>query len=101
MGILPAPVVDNWGEDDNPRHYDAYARDYPSYRETSRDLIALALPSADAGAADAAVLDLACGTGATSREILAVLGPDGRVTGVDKSAAMLKVAANSTTRPSR
>lgn len=99
METLPAPGGDIWGEDDNPRRYDAYAREYPGYRETSRDLIALALPSADAGVADATVLDLACGTGATTREILAVLGPGGRVTGVDQSAAMLGVAASSTTDP--
>ena len=97
--ILPGPAGDTWGEDDNPRRYDAYAREYPSYRETSRDLIAVALPSADAGRVDAVVLDLACGTGATTREILAVLGPDSRVTGVDQSAAMLTVAASSTTDP--
>lgn len=69
--ILAGPAGDSWGEDDNPRRYDAYAREYPSYRETSRDLIAVALPSADAGRVDAVVLDLACGTGATTREILA------------------------------
>ena len=96
MEIPPAPAGDIWAEDDNARRYDAFAREYSAYRETSRDLIVLALPSADAGVADAAVLDLACGTGATTREILAVLGPDGRVTGVDKSAAMLGVAASST-----
>jgi SAM-dependent methyltransferase len=99
METLPGPAGDIWGEDDNPRRYDAYAREYPGYRETSRDPIAVALPSADASAADAAVLDLACGTGATTREILAVLGPDGKVIGADKSAAMLKVAASSTTDP--
>jgi hypothetical protein len=54
MGPLPAPADDCWGENDNPRRYDAYAREYPSYRETSRDLIAPALPSADGGVADAA-----------------------------------------------
>jgi ubiquinone/menaquinone biosynthesis C-methylase UbiE len=75
----------------------ASTREYPRYRETSRDLIALALPSADASFADAAVVDLACGTGVTTCEILAVLGQDGRVTGVNKSAAMLEVAASSTT----
>jgi SAM-dependent methyltransferase len=96
---MGTPVEDSWGEDDNPRRYDAYARGYPNYQETSRDLIAVALPSADAAVADAAVLDLACGTGATTREILAVLGPRGRVTGVDSSAAMLRVAASSTTDP--
>jgi SAM-dependent methyltransferase len=99
MGEPPAPADDVWGEDDNPRRYDTYAREYPSYRETSRDLIALALPSPGACVGDVAVLDLACGTGATTREILAMLGPDGRVTGVDKSAAMLEVAASSTSDP--
>jgi SAM-dependent methyltransferase len=91
---MEPPIDDSWGEEDNPCHYDAYARQYPNYRETSRDLIAVARPSAAA-----AVIDLACGTGATTREILAVLGPRGRVTGVDKSAAMLGVAASSITDP--
>ncbi len=99
MATVAGPASDGWGEDDNPRRYDAYAREYPAYRETSRDLIALALPSADAGVADATVLDLACGTGATTREILAVLSPDGRVTGVDESAAMLGVAASLMANP--
>lgn len=96
MGSPAARAGDSWGEDDNARRYDAYARTYPNYQETSRDLVALALPSADAGVGDAAVLDLACGTGATTREILAVLSPTGRVIGIDKSAAMLGVAAAST-----
>jgi SAM-dependent methyltransferase len=88
------PDADVWGEDDNARLYDAFARQHPVYRDTSRDLIALArLP------ADAAVLDLACGTGVTSREILAALGPAGKVTGADRSAAMLAVAARSTADP--
>jgi SAM-dependent methyltransferase len=95
MGTSPSPAADIWGEDDNARRYEAYARQYPNYRDTSRDLVALALPSA--AAADATVLDLACGTGATTRETLAVLGPHGRVTGVDQSAAMLAVAASSIT----
>jgi SAM-dependent methyltransferase len=82
--------ADSWGEDDNARRYDAFARQYPMYRDTSRDLITLARLSADG-----TVLDLACGTGATSWEILAVLGPGGKVIGVDKSAAMLAVAARS------
>jgi SAM-dependent methyltransferase len=99
VGTTPAPAADIWGEDDNARRYDAYARRYPNYRETSRDLVVRALPSADAGVADLAVLDLACGTGATTREILAVLGRRGRVTGVDQSAAMLGVAATSITDP--
>lgn len=92
--IPPAPPSDIWGEDDNPRHYDAFAREHPNYTETSQDLIAHAQPSADA-----VVIDLACGTGITTREILAALGPFGQVIGVDKSAAMLALAASSVTDP--
>ncbi len=99
MESLRAAAADIWGEEDNARRYDAFAREYPNYRETSQDLIAVALAPANAGAADATVLDLACGTGATTREILAVLGPGGRVIGVDGSAAMLGVAADSTADP--
>jgi trans-aconitate methyltransferase len=93
------PAGDRWGEDDNARRYDAYAREYPNYREISRDLIAFALPPGEAGIAAAAVADLACGTGAASREIVAVLGPDGKVSGVDQPAAMLGVAATSISDP--
>ena len=89
-----SPAADSWGEDDNARRYDAYNQVHPMYRDLSRDLISLARLSADA-----AVVDLACGTGVTSREILAVLGPDGRLVGVDKSAAMLAVAARSVADP--
>jgi SAM-dependent methyltransferase len=85
------PDTDSWGEDDNARRYDAFARQHSMYQDTSRDLLALAGLSTGA-----AVLDLACGTGVTSREILAVLGPGGKVIGVDKSAAMLAVAARAT-----
>jgi SAM-dependent methyltransferase len=95
VGSVASPAGDSWGEDDNPRRYDAYAREHPNYSETSRDLVQLTLPPGK----DAAVLDLACGTGATTREILAVLGPAGKVTGIDKSAAMLGVAADSVTDP--
>ncbi len=94
MSGAEASAPDSWGHDDNARRYDAFTREYTIYQETSRDLIALATPRADS-----AVLDLACGTGATSREILAVLGPDGTVIGVDKSAAMLAAAASSVADP--
>ena len=88
------PDADIWGEDGNARRYEDFAGQHPIYRDTSRDLVALArLP------ADAAVLDLACGTGVTSREILTALGPGGTVTGVDRSAAMLAVAASAIADP--
>lgn len=90
MSSPEEPRGDSWGEADNAIRYDAFARRYPIYRLTSRDLVALARlwPPAT-------VLDLACGTGATTAEILSVLGPDGQVVGVDKSPAMLAVAAES------
>jgi SAM-dependent methyltransferase len=79
---------DGWADDDNARHYDSYARQYPMYRQTSRTLVALARLSGSS-----VVLDLACGTGITAEAVLAALGPEGRVIGVDKSAAMLGIAA--------
>jgi SAM-dependent methyltransferase len=94
MPTAEASPPDSWGQDDNARRYEAFTREYPIYQEISRDLIGLARP-----AADAAVLDLACGTGVATREILAVLGPDGTVIGVDKSAAMLATAAGSVSDP--
>jgi trans-aconitate methyltransferase len=93
-GTGQLPAQDSWGEDDNARHYDAFARRHPIYRETSKDLVGLARL-----AGDATVLDLACGTGVTATEILAVLGPAGRVIGADKSAAMLAMAARSEPDP--
>jgi ubiquinone/menaquinone biosynthesis C-methylase UbiE len=83
-----------WDSDETAARYAAFTSEFPMYSETSRDLVRLAAP-----APDAAVVDLCCGTGATSKEILAALGPDGKVTGVDRSAAMLAVAARSVTDP--
>lgn len=79
-----------WGEDENARRYHEFTRQYPVYQQSSRDLITLALLSKGAAA-----VDLACGTGVTTKAILDALGPDGRVTGVDGSAAMLAIAASS------
>ncbi|HEY5990925.1 MAG TPA: class I SAM-dependent methyltransferase [Streptosporangiaceae bacterium] len=44
------------------------------------------------GTPDAQVVDLACGTGATTEALLSVLGTSGRVVAVDASAAMLAAA---------
>jgi ubiquinone/menaquinone biosynthesis C-methylase UbiE len=87
-------TTDSWGADDNAPRYDAFAREYPVYRQTSRDLVALA-----SAAGSATVIDLACGTGIATEEILAVLGPDGKVIGIDKSPAMLAVAARAVPDP--
>jgi ubiquinone/menaquinone biosynthesis C-methylase UbiE len=67
--------------------YDEYARRFPLYRETARDLADLA----DISPCDH-VVDLGCGTGVTTQAILDRLGPSGQVTAVDFSSAMLSVA---------
>ena len=36
------PDADIWGEDGNARRYEAFAGRHPIYRDTSRDLVALA-----------------------------------------------------------
>lgn len=82
-----AVPVDSWSSDQNARRYAEFARTYSTYRQTSRDLVGLARP-----AADATVVDLACGTGSTTEAVLSVLGPAGRVIAVDASAAMLTAA---------
>jgi ubiquinone/menaquinone biosynthesis C-methylase UbiE len=85
---------DPWAADGNAARYAAYAREFPMYRDTSRDLVTRAAP-----APDAVVVDLACGTGATTAQILAALGSGGAVIGVDGSAAMLGEAAAAISDP--
>jgi SAM-dependent methyltransferase len=84
-----------WESAETARSYADFARRYTTYRETSRDLVALADPDPDARA-----VDLACGSGVTTEALLSVLGPSGRVLAVDASAAML-AAAKSAVRDSR
>lgn len=48
---------------------------------------------------DDRVLDVACGPGNTTRRLLAGLGPDGRVTGVDLAESMLRRARADTHDP--
>ena len=53
----------------------------------SADLIARAAPKSGER-----VLDLACGTGIVTRSVAPMVGPEGKVTGLDISPAMLEVA---------
>lgn len=76
-----------WDDDENARRYADFTRTHSLYRQSSQDLVRLA----DL-AADASVVDLACGTGATTQAVLAVLGADGRVLAVDAAQAMLTQA---------
>lgn len=76
-----------WSGRENAEAYDRFARSYPMYRETSADLVRIA----GIGPGET-VVDLACGTGVTTEAVLAPVGPDGRVVGVDGSPDMLAVA---------
>lgn len=78
-------VADNpWESDKNARRYAQFAREYALYRRTSQDLAGLA-----SLASNARVVNLACGTGAATEAVLAVLGPHGSVVAVDAAEAML------------
>jgi ubiquinone/menaquinone biosynthesis C-methylase UbiE len=67
--------------------YAAFCQEHDMYAATSRDLVELA----KASGADC-VLDLACGTGQTTRTVLDALGPEGKVHAVDSSSEMLALA---------
>ena len=49
-------------------------------------------------AADARLLDVACGTGIVARSVASRLGPEGRVVGLDFSPAMLAAARRAAER---
>jgi SAM-dependent methyltransferase len=81
-------MPDSWHDEATARHYQDFNRRFRLYQAASEDLVALA----DFGP-EATVVDLACGTGVTTQVIVSRLGPGGRVTAVDSSAAMLAIAA--------
>jgi SAM-dependent methyltransferase len=82
-----ADTHDPWDCAENALAYAEFASMHSTYRHTSRDLVDLAQL-----AADARVVDLACGTGITTEAVLAVLGERGSIVAVDASAAMLAAA---------
>lgn len=79
-----AGAVDSWDSAENARRYAEFVRRHKTYRQTSRDVVSLALASADA-----TIVDLACGTGITTEAVLSVLGENGQVIAVYASEAML------------
>jgi SAM-dependent methyltransferase len=87
-------MTKGWEDEENARRYDAYARRFPMYDRTSEDLVDRVglTPGAQ-------VVDLCCGTGRTTLAVLAALGAEGRVTGVDGAAAMLAIARAAVTDP--
>jgi ubiquinone/menaquinone biosynthesis C-methylase UbiE len=76
-----------WASPDTAEAYARFCAEYPLYRLASEDVAA-------AAGVDTAglVIDLACGTGATSEVILDRLPGNGRLVAVDSSAAMLAAA---------
>jgi trans-aconitate 2-methyltransferase len=78
------------GRPQPPREWDAasyhgLAQPHQAWGAQVLDRLALA--------GDETVLDLGCGTGRVTRQLLERLGPDGRVIGIDGSAAMVAEAA--------
>lgn len=86
--------MSRWNETHNAEAYAAFTHRFPMYADTSRDVVDRAEVSGATG-----VLDLCCGTGATTRVLLPRL-PDGtEVWSVDGSPAMLAVAEAETADP--
>lgn len=81
-----------WDEPRNAELYDRFARNHGLYRETGRDLVALARLE------DLAlVVDLACGTGVTTEAILERVEESTTVVALDASEAMLAIARRTVT----
>src|SRR3989344_2128089 len=76
-----------WFSPENAEGYDTYTKNFPFYRATSRDLVEFAQLQKGMS-----VVDLGCGTGVTTREILNVLGTTNIVYAVDYSPSMCKFA---------
>ena len=83
------PSASPWNSWQNAEHYFAFIEEYPVYRALNHHLVELArLDEAHR------VLDVACGTGATSRACLDRMSADGLLVGVDIAEAMVGVARN-------
>jgi SAM-dependent methyltransferase len=81
--MQPPDAVAGWDDDLNAQLYARFARDYPFYADTSRDLAERAnLANAQL------VVDLCGGTGATAAVLLEFLPPGARIISVDAAAAM-------------
>ncbi|MDR3604290.1 MAG: methyltransferase domain-containing protein, partial [Syntrophaceae bacterium] len=81
--------------DQSPDQYEAFEQKHGFFSALNSALI----DTLDAHG-NLKVLDIGCGTGASSRQILAAI-PGSKVWGLDNSSAMLKIAQNNNPDPSR
>lgn len=78
--------VSRWGKL-TAKKYDNYAAKYPLYKKTSQFLVKIS--DIRKGMS---IVDLACGTGVTTTEILKKLGTSGKIINIDLSKEMLGIA---------
>lgn len=76
-----------WNTKENAEAYDTYARNFPMYQDTSRDLVAIS--GIKPGMT---MVDLAAGTGATTKAILDKTDGNVHIIAVDQAEEMLKKA---------
>jgi trans-aconitate methyltransferase len=85
---------DRWRGWENAERYNAFVRDHDVYAWLNAQLITTAQLEGRAR-----VLDLGCGTGATTRAALGAVAVHGEVIGIDGSPEMVEVARASTIDP--
>lgn len=83
----PDPI---WLDEQQAEHYQRFTAGFPYYRLAASALV----EAAELGPGER-VVDLACGTGVSTDVCLQRVGSEGRVVGVDPSAAALSIAARS------
>lgn len=89
----PAPGG-RWRGWENAESYDAFVREHDVYRWLNAQLVDVA----ELGRCRR-VLDLGCGTGATTRAALGAIAVEGEVIGIDGSPEMVAVARSNTVDP--
>jgi ubiquinone/menaquinone biosynthesis C-methylase UbiE len=77
-----------WEDQLNAQLYEEYAQQFPMYLQLGQTLVALAEPLRPG----TTVLDLACGTGIVTEQLVARLMAKSTVVGIDFSTAMLAIA---------
>jgi ubiquinone/menaquinone biosynthesis C-methylase UbiE len=76
-----------WFDTENAQEYEKYAQNYSLYRKTGQQLLALAAPTPDM-----TVVDLACGTGVVTEQLVQMFPNIHKIIAVDSSVAMLEIA---------